>query len=124
MRLLLDEMISPRVAEALRTAGHDVVAVAEDPALRASPDDALLEQAAADNRTLVTCNVADFARLHAEWHTQGRRHHGLVMVTLRAFPQNRSFVGALVAALLGNPEVLELARQGACVFLHPSTQEQ
>lgn len=118
MRLLLDEMISPRVAEVLRAAGHDVVAVAQDVGLRGIPDDALLENATAANRVLVTRNVADFARLHAQWGAEGRRHHGIAMVTEQGFPQNRSFIGALTASLLGGEDLLRLAGDGECVFLH------
>ena len=117
MRLLLDEMISPRVAQALRAAGHDVVAVAEEVAMRAIADDVLLERATADRRVLVTRNVADFARLHARWQAEGRRHGGMAFVTGQAFPQNRSFIGALTASLLESRDVLAAAREGDCVFL-------
>jgi len=117
VRLLLDEMISPRIADALRAAGHDTLAVAEEVTLRALPDDELLEQATAATRILVTRNVADFARLHAQWLAEGRRHHGLVMVTQRSFPQNRSFVGALTAALLHCEELPQIAEEGALFFL-------
>jgi hypothetical protein len=117
VRLLLDEMISPRIAQLLRDVGHDVVAVAEDVALRALPDDVLSEVATADDRVLVTRNVADFARLHQQWHTEGRLHHGLVMITQQAFPQNRSFVGALTASLLHSENRRQLPGGGEAIYL-------
>ncbi len=99
MKLLLDEMIGPRVAQELRDRGLDVVAVAERTDLRALPDDAVFDVAREERRALVTLNIGDFARLHQQWLSEGRQHCGLVMVTTQAFPQNRSFVGALVSAL-------------------------
>ncbi len=47
MRLLLDEMHAPAVAEALVASGHDVVAVAAEPELRGCSDRGLLEHACA-----------------------------------------------------------------------------
>lgn len=98
-RLLLDEMLSPVIAEQLRDRGHDVVAVTELPALRSTPDDELLAHAAEERRVLVTMNIGDFARIDATWKSQGRPHAGLMLVPSAAFPQDRSFVGRLVRAL-------------------------
>jgi predicted nuclease of predicted toxin-antitoxin system len=63
MKLLLDESISHRVAEPLQTSGLDVVHVAELSMLGAD-DAAILAQAAAENRTLVTADT-DFGTLLA-----------------------------------------------------------
>ncbi|MBV9098297.1 MAG: DUF5615 family PIN-like protein [Frankiaceae bacterium] len=117
MRLLLDEMLSPRIAKALRAEGHDVVAAAEEVALRGLADDLLLERATRDERVLVTRNVADFARLHQLWHTEGKSHQGIAMVTSSAFPQDRSFVGALTASLCASDELLSDAARGAIIFV-------
>ncbi|MGN6330690.1 MAG: DUF5615 family PIN-like protein [Motilibacteraceae bacterium] len=100
MRLLLDEMLGPRVAPQLKDRGHDVAAVAERTDLRALPDDAVLTVAQDEQRLLVTRNVADFARLHQQWLADERAHPGIVMLTTRAFRQDRGFVGALVTALV------------------------
>ena len=98
-RLVLDEMLSPVIAQQLRERGHDVVAVAELPELRSTPDDELLAHAAEDRRVLVTMNIGDFARLDATWKSQGRAHAGLMLVPSAGFPQNRSFAGRMVQAL-------------------------
>ena len=63
MRLLLDESISHRIAEPLRAAGHDVVHV-EDLSMLGVSDLAVLERAAAEDRTVVTADT-DFGTLLA-----------------------------------------------------------
>ncbi|MPY92417.1 MAG: hypothetical protein GEV08_04905 [Acidimicrobiia bacterium] len=98
-RLLLDEMLSSKIAEQLRGRGHDAVAVTEQADLVSLPDEVLLAVAAAERRVLVTLNIGDFAALDAAWAAQGREHAGLVFLTTSAFPQNCGFVGAVVRAL-------------------------
>lgn len=97
--LLLDEMLGGDIAARLRAHGHDVTAVVEDLTLVGSPDEELLAHATARGSVLVTANVRDFAAIHASWSTRGRSHGGLIYVVNRVFPSDRSFIGALVAAL-------------------------
>ncbi|MDE0606260.1 MAG: DUF5615 family PIN-like protein [Acidimicrobiaceae bacterium] len=66
MRLLLDEMHSPKVDEALAAQGWDVIAVAAEPSLRGSSDGDLLEHASRSDQILVTENVGDFSVLFAD----------------------------------------------------------
>lgn len=120
MRLLLDEMIGPRVAQELRNRGLDVVAVAERTDLRALPDEAVLDVARDEGRTVITRNIGDFARLHLQSLTEGRPHAGIVMVTGQTFPQNRSFVGALVKALASAAHDSTLPRPGEISYLKPA----
>lgn len=80
MKLLLDEQISPRVAERLRQRGHDVVAVAEQAALRGLADPELFDIAQTQERAVVTYNRADFEALVREYAQAGRQHHGLAIV--------------------------------------------
>lgn len=119
MRLLLDEMIGPRVAHALRQAGLDVVAVVERTDLRSLPDGAVLEFAREDGRVLVTRNISDYARLDRQWQAEGTQHQGLVMVTEHAFTQNRNLVGALAAALARAAQQGELPGAGDVLYLRP-----
>lgn len=119
MRLLLDEMIGPRVAVALREHGHDVESVVERIDLRGLPDEAVLEHAAETERVLVTHNVADFARLHQRWQADGRRHHGVLFVTERAFPQGRNLIGAVVSALLAAEAGGAIPIAGVALYLQP-----
>ena len=98
-RLLLDEMLSGEISRRLREAGHDVAAVVEDRELIGVADEDVRVRATADGRCVVTANVRDFAALHAQWAGAGRSHAGIIYVVTRVFPQDRSFVGALVSSL-------------------------
>ena len=100
MKLLLDEMYPAAIAESLRAAGHDVVAVQEDAALRRLSDEALFAVAQDMGRAVVTENVEDYVPLDADAHARGVVHHGLVFTTNRSFPRHRSaFVGRVIRAL-------------------------
>jgi hypothetical protein len=108
-RLLLDEMFTPVIAQHLCARGHDVTAVVDDQGLLGLPDDQVFAAAIAAGRALVTANIKDFAPLDAAYKAAGRTHTGLVLVSAKTFPQDRSFVGVLVealAALLTEPDRL------------------
>ena len=63
MKLLIDEDLSPTVANRLRVEdGIDAVHV-RDRGKLGEPDHHLLEYAYEEDRILVTCNVGDFRRL-------------------------------------------------------------
>jgi predicted nuclease of predicted toxin-antitoxin system len=98
-RLLLDEMYSPQIASELVRRGHDVVAVAADPALAGLPDEQVLEWATSQGRCLVTENIKDYEVLRRAAAAQGRTHAGLLYCAPRRFPRDRRFAGALVDAL-------------------------
>jgi len=97
--LLLDEMFSDEIAEQLRAKGHDVRSVVADSSLVALPDDQVLAQAGAAGRALVTANIKDFVPLDGQYKAVGRAHAGLVLVSTKTFPQDRSYAGAIVTAL-------------------------
>ena len=99
-RLLLDEMLAPAIAEQLRKAGADAVAVSERAELWQSTDAALLELAATESRVLVTDNVKDFRALEKAWLAQGQLHAGLIYIHSKAYPMSRGRMGAIAAALL------------------------
>lgn len=99
IRFLLDEHLSPVIAEQLCARSVDAVAVAVRPDLRTLPDDEIVAAAAAEGRIIVTRNIGDFIRLDAIWGSAGRRHHGILCVTTRAFPEDSVFIGALTKAL-------------------------
>jgi predicted nuclease of predicted toxin-antitoxin system len=76
LRLLIDEDLSPRVAQSLREEdGVDAVAVRDRGKLGAT-DQAVIELAFDENRILVTANVADFVRLA----TARQVHAGIVLL--------------------------------------------
>jgi uncharacterized protein YbjT (DUF2867 family) len=97
--LLLDEMLSGAIVEQLRRRGHDVVAVVDDPAMTGFADEEILAAATSANRVVVTVNIRDFMVLDQRYRAAGRNHSGLVLVSSKSFPQDRSFIGALVGAL-------------------------
>ena len=99
MKLLLDEMLSPAVARALRAQGHDVEAVKEHPEWHGLPDADLIAVARRERRAIVTTNLRDFRLLHVDLVTPGAAGHaGLVFVpTTRRI--NRAAFGPLVTGL-------------------------
>ncbi len=97
MKLLLDEQISGRVAERLRTRGHDVIAVAERAALRGSSDIEVFDLAQAEDRVVVTYNRDDFLQIAREIGARNASHAGLVIVHPRRLPNNE--LARLAAAL-------------------------
>jgi predicted nuclease of predicted toxin-antitoxin system len=80
VRALLDEHLSPHIAELLRQAGHDVIAVSEREELVGRSDRAIFEFAAAEGRAVITNNIKDFRPLAAEWLAAGRSHPGLILL--------------------------------------------
>jgi hypothetical protein len=81
VRLFLDAHVSGRrVGGGLRTRGHDVRALDEERQLEGLPDDDVLALAAAEQRILVTHNVADFPAILREWAEAARSHTGVILV--------------------------------------------
>lgn len=100
VRLLLDGMFSPVIAEELIARGHQVRAVAADPELRAMTDAALCAWAEEGGYTLVTENVKDFRPLAAASQASGRGITSpLLFTSSRSFPRSRRNVGVLILAL-------------------------
>src|SRR5271170_7097785 len=108
--LLLDEMFSDNIARQLRAKGHDVISVVADPALMGLPDDQILAYATTEGRTLVTANIKDFVPLDGRYRAASQSHAGLILVSAKTFPQNRSYTAAITSALsglLGQPAQLQ-----------------
>jgi hypothetical protein len=112
-------MLSDDIADQLRKRGHDTLAVVADTGLVGLPDDMVLARAAETGRALVTANIKDYMPLDAEYKASGRQHAGLILISTKAFPQDRSFTGAIVDALtavlarpdgIGPDRVIFLAR--------------
>lgn len=99
MRLLLDEMCSPTIAEHLRRRGHDVVAALERNELRSLSDEALLASADSERRAIATFDVGDFAQLDTRFRAEDREHYGIVLIPARAFSTSAHGIGALAGAL-------------------------
>lgn len=67
MNFLIDENLSPRVAELLTKAGHDAVHV-RDLQATSAPDSTIMALAMADNRVIVSADT-DFGALLAQART-------------------------------------------------------
>lgn len=111
MKLLLDEMLSPDIAEQLRQRGHDVIAVSERPDLRTEPDHVIFATAQEERRVLVTENIGDFRQIASAELQAARSHWGLVFTTNRSFPRHNAraigrMIMALQALLLEDPDLM------------------
>lgn len=123
MKLLIDEMYPPVIAERLRSAGHDAVSVIELTDLVGQDDAQVGDFALADNRAVVTENAADFLALAKERSTLGQASPTLVITSNRSFPRHAaSFIGQAIRALVGfcdtHPE--DDPQAGAVHWLRPT----
>jgi hypothetical protein len=103
VRLVLDEMWAPAIAEQLRSRGHDAISAQEDDhrsRYAGITDELFFERAQDDERTVVTDNVADFLQLVADFEQAELAHHGVVICSSRQFDRaDPRTVGRMVGAL-------------------------
>ena len=116
-RLLLDEMFSAVIAEHLRAKGHDVLAVVADPALTGLPDDQILAHAVSAGRALAAANIKDFIPLDARYRAASQPHAGLILVSARTFPQDRTYTAAITSALSALLDQPGQIQNGMVLFL-------
>lgn len=105
------------MAEQLCAKGYAVRAVVASSEFVGLPDEEILIGATEAGRSLVTANIKDFMPLDARYRATGRSHVGLILVSTKTFPQNRTFVSAIVnalSALLAGPDNIP---EGRVVFL-------
>ncbi len=100
MKLLLDEMISPRVARELRSHRHDVHAVKHDRAdLAGRGDREIVRLMAAEGRAIVTNDIADFQNIHDQFLAAGEAHHGMIFTFDATLPRTKAAIPQWVQAL-------------------------
>jgi predicted nuclease of predicted toxin-antitoxin system len=98
LRFLLDECMSPQVAEWLCQQGHDAIYVAE--AENGFPDDEVLSRAVREDRILITNDKGFGERIHR----YGQEHRGLILLRLE---DRRIYnIISVLAKLLVNHEAL------------------
>jgi predicted nuclease of predicted toxin-antitoxin system len=103
LRLLLDEMYPPVLAQTLQAAHIEAGTVAElGLGGRSDPD--VLAAAAADGYVLLTENVADFARIASEHLTAGGHHPGVLFALSTRFSRRPGGINAIAAAVLAVAE--------------------
>jgi nucleoside-diphosphate-sugar epimerase len=100
VRLLLDEMISWRIAAELRNRGHDVVAVKRDRRqLESHFDPLVLTAAVAEQRAVVTNNVRDYRQAHERMQARGEDHYGVIYTHDDTLPRNKAAFSLWVTTL-------------------------
>ena len=99
MRVLLDEMYSPAVAEALRELGHDAVSVHDRGDLTAAADTAIFTAMQAERRAIVTNNVRDFVPLAQQALQTGTSIFGLILTSDKSLPRTTAMIGTFVRLL-------------------------
>lgn len=117
--LLLDEMFSPAIADALCSCGVDCRAVAADGLLRAHGDLEIFEAALLEGRVLVTSNVPDFESLRRARQAAGGDVPGLIYTSDVTFPRTKAYFSRLVGALEIAAAGQMVAACGSVLWLQP-----
>lgn len=110
-------MFSGTIAGQLRAKGHDAVAVVADPALAGLADDQVLAHATAADRVLVTANIKDFMPLDARYRAATQAHAGLILVSTKTFPQDRSFTATITTVFSALLDQSHAIQAGQVLFL-------
>ena len=112
LRLLIDNALSPRLAEALRAGGLDAVHV-RDYGIAAAPDAVILERAEAESRLVLTADAGDFGEQLAR---AGRRRPSVVILREPFQRRVEDRLSLILATLSSTQEAL---REGAIVSIGP-----
>ena len=112
MKFLVDNPLSPQVAEGLREAGHDAVHV-RDYNMHAAKDEPIFERAADEDRILVSADT-DFGTILA------LRNTPKPSVILLRWPMLRRPADQTAVILANLPNVTEQLEKGCIVVIEPS----
>lgn len=99
MNLLLDEDLSPRIAQALRKLGVDAVSVHEV-GRQGLSDREQLEFAASEGRCFVTRNRDDYRLLTRERFDRNQPHEGVLVISSRLPPDDFGRIAVAVKRYL------------------------
>jgi len=112
MKFLVDNQLSPKVAQGLRDAGHDAVHV-RDYGMEKAKDEPIFERAADENRVLISADM-DFGRILA-FRTVNKPS-----IILLRWPMLRKPQDQVVVILNNLPNIFEDLEQGSIVVIEPS----
>jgi len=110
VKLLLDEDLSPRIAQALRKLGIDAVSVHEV-GRQGLSDREQLEYAVSEKRCLVTRNRDDYLILTRELFDRSEPHEGVLVISSRLAPDDFGRIASAVK------EYIDLYGDGPTGFL-------
>ncbi len=110
MKFLIDNNLSPLLADALKAAGHDAVHV-RDLGMQAAPDEAVLERAREEERVLISADT-DFGGLLAR---SGAVNPSVILIR-RLVGRRATEQAAIILANLDQVE--QDLTAGAVVVLH------
>ncbi len=100
VKLLLDEMYQPAIAEQLRDRKHDAEAVTERAELRSLADTDIFALAQHEQRIVVTENIDDFSIIADGYDQRSQAHFGLVLVPHSSYPRSSpGTIGRMVTEL-------------------------
>ena len=121
MRFLLDEHLSPRIAEIARGSGLDVASVSQLGA-RGLSDEQQLTLAASEGRCFVTRDRADYIILTRQFFAEGRSHAGVVLIP-SSLPTNH-FTGIARALLRFAEEHADAALAYSITYLRRTGEDE
>jgi predicted nuclease of predicted toxin-antitoxin system len=113
VKFLIDNNLSPLLADALKAAGHDAIHV-RDLGMQAAPDEAVLEQARTGGQTLISADT-DFGGLLS----RSKASSPSVILIRRLVGRRAADQASIILANLG--QVAEDLVAGAVVVLHEDT---
>lgn len=100
MKLLLDGMISPRIARELREKGHDIQAIKKHrPELETVADREIVERMSEERRAVLTNDVDDFQPIHHSVVAAGKEHYGMVFTSDATMPRDKASIPLWVRTL-------------------------
>ncbi|MCH7227888.1 DUF5615 family PIN-like protein [Haloferula sp. A504] len=92
MKLLLDEHLSPKLVEVVRSLAPllDIVSIHQwqDGQFTNQPDERILRSAAAEGRVLVTFDVRTIPAILSDFAVCGENHAGVIFISAKSFASN------------------------------------
>lgn len=92
MKLLLEEHLSPKLVEVVRSLAPllDIVSIHQwqDGQFTNQPDERILRSAAAEGRVLVTFDVCTIPAILSDFAVCGENHAGVIFISAKSFASN------------------------------------